>query len=617
MNFRTPVKSKEKQVQQYAIAICRVSDERQKQKNVSIPAQKARIEKWALENNAVVVKWFDIDHSAYRNLEEEQRFLEAIDFAVNDSRVTLCLVDEKGRFARNKYTRVVYEEQLRRGGVKLVGVSEPNYDRKTVHGVWMDGITMIKNEAISVEIAYHVMKGMGENAEQRDPVTGWCFKNGGIAPDGYKNSRVVRGKDTRGKDIIKLIWEINEERKNLIRYIILDLWLARGMSWNAMRDHLNSDEPKWDGRREPVLSAKGAAWAGTSIREICIRALEGVYSGMYYWNRTGRDLRGTGQKWKNEEDWKIVENAHPPIITLEEWEELKRVRGPEVLRRRGRGNSDSRAKNSRWLLSGKNAIGEPFFVCLNGTEDNPHHLSSYQIAKNEWYTCSMYQNRGTAGCDKPFYVNKDFENTVFEAIIERFSVDNIKELVRETNREIQDEVKDITAAKEHLQKQKRDIDREIKGLMSTLADATERTKKFILEQIDNLAASSEDIDKELIELDKERPQEKLLDESAIIEYISKAREIWDAGDNADKREFIRRFVYNLELDPVEGVIHINFFADPIRTTTVSVKKKLDIAGLNISGIKHARSRAPFKPLITESIKLKKKKRRERKKKGAF
>lgn len=593
-NFRTPPPKKENQSLRYGIAICRVSDERQKQKNVSLPAQRSRIEKWAAENNITIVEWFTFDHSAYRNLEGEKKFQEAIEYALNDKRISLCLVDEKGRFARSKYTRVVYEEKLRLGGVKLVGVSEPEYDRKTIHGVWMDGITMIKNEAISVEIAYHVMKGMGENAELRDPVTNWCFKNGGTAPDGYKNNRIVRGKDTRGKDIIKLIWEVNEERKNVIRYIVLALWLSRGMSWNAMRDHLNSDEPKWDSRHERVLSTKGSAWAGTSIREICIRALEGVYSGIYYWNRTGRDLRGTGQKWKDEDNWKVVENAHPAIITLEEWEELKHIRGPEITRRRGRGNNEPRAANSRWLLSGKNAIGEPFFVCLNGTEEEPHHLSSYQIAKNEWYACSKYQNRGAAGCDKPFYVNKNFEDTVFEAILNRFSESNIKKLVKTVNYEIQEEIRDTTAAKNHLLKNKSQIEKEIKGFMSTLVDASEKTRKLILTQIDSLVERQEELDNELLELEKEQPRAKLLDETAILNYISKARDIWVSGTNAEKREFLRRFVYNLELDPEKGIIYINFIADPVRTSPVDLKKKLDSTGLVISGLKHARPRAPMK-----------------------
>lgn len=593
MNFRAVTKKGTKQ-NRYAVALGRVSSEDQKRRGVSLDAQKNNIGKWAAENNVTILKEAYFDHSAFRGLDEEEEFLDLIEYAKADRRVSLFLVDEKSRFARSRYTRIVKEEELRRSGVKLFAINEPNYDVRTVHGIWMDGISITKNEALSVEIAYHVRKGMTENAESRDHVTGWCFKNGGMAPDGYLNTRVVRSKDARGKDIVKLLWELDQERKDIVRYIVLNLWLARGMSWNAIRDHLNSHEPKWHGQHTPLLSKKGTTWGGTSVREVCIKALEGVYSGIYYWNRTGRDMRGTGQKWKDESDWKVVENAHPQIITIEEWEELKRVRGPEIMQRHGRGNNDPRAANSRWLLSGKNALGDPFFVCLNGSEDKPHHLSSYQIAKNEWYMCSMYQNRGKAGCDKPFYVDKVFEDTVFEEIMEKFTEDNIKELVRSVNQGLQDEIRDITAAKNHLLKQIANIEKEIKGLMSTLADASDRTKKLLLAQIDGLAEQKEELEKELISLEKEQPQVKLLDEAAILSYMEKARETWETGSNAAKREFLRRFVCNLELDPEEGIVYINFFTDPTRTSPVDIKKKPDSTGLIISGMKHARSPAPFK-----------------------
>jgi len=226
INVRTAPKKNEKS-SVYAVAQCRVSDERQKQKNVSIPAPKARIEKYALEKNITVLKWEFIDHSGYRELEEDRRFTDLVGFAINEPRVTLYLVDEKGRFARNRYERVVYEEKLRRSNVRLIGVSEPDYDRKTVTRVWLDGIGIIKNEATSVEIAYHVMKGMTGNAEMRDEETGWCYKNGGNPPDGYLNKIVIRGKDARGKDIVKLIWEINPERAEVIRYIVLTCWLEK------------------------------------------------------------------------------------------------------------------------------------------------------------------------------------------------------------------------------------------------------------------------------------------------------------------------------------------------------------------------------------------------------
>ncbi|KJS14474.1 MAG: hypothetical protein VR69_17230 [Peptococcaceae bacterium BRH_c4b] len=147
INFRTDFKEKSQELR-YAVALGRVSDTRQRQKNVSIPAQKSRIEEWAQNNNVIILKWDKFDHSAFRDLDAETRFTELINHSIRDRRVSLFLVDEKSRFARDRYTRVVYEEKLRRAGVKLIGVNEPDYDRKSIHGVWMEGIS-IKRSNVS------------------------------------------------------------------------------------------------------------------------------------------------------------------------------------------------------------------------------------------------------------------------------------------------------------------------------------------------------------------------------------------------------------------------------------------------------------------------------------
>ena len=146
INFRATKSSKEKSLR-YAVALGRVSSEDQRRRGVSLDAQKNNMHRWAQENNVVILKEGYFDHSAYRGLDEEDEYRDLVEYAKADRRVTLFLVDEKSRFARARYTRIVFEEELRRAGVKLHAVSEPNYDTSTVHGVWMDGISITKNEA--------------------------------------------------------------------------------------------------------------------------------------------------------------------------------------------------------------------------------------------------------------------------------------------------------------------------------------------------------------------------------------------------------------------------------------------------------------------------------------
>ncbi|WP_027365442.1 recombinase family protein [Desulfotruncus alcoholivorax] len=555
-NFRTNDNSKgQSKKMRYGVALGRVSSEDQRRRGVSLDAQKNNIHKWAEENNVIIVKEAYFDHSAYRGLDEEKAFLELIEYAKTDRRVSLFIVDEKSRFARSRYTRIVYEEELRKAGVRLHAVSEPNYDTRTVHGVWMDGISITKNEAMSVEIAYHTRKGMRENVAQQDPVTGYCYKNGGPAAYGYKNVRVSRGRDHRGKEIVKLLWEVDEEKKDIVREIVLEFWMERGWTWKMIRDWLNT---------QGIPSPRGGLWNASSAREICLRALEGEYTGIAYWNRTGKDLRGTGQKWKDPEEWIIVKNAHPVIITQDEMEELQKVKGPEVQKRKGKGANNPKTVNSPWLLSGPNALGEPFFRCLACGGN----IVSAEGNGYKWYLCASYKNYGPTGCNKPLWIDKQFEQTVFKAIIRRFSEDKVKELVNQVNSFMEEEYMDIQKARQHIEKEIEKNIRETRELMATIKEAGTKSKSLLLAEMEALADQKENLEKQLVELEKEQPQIKKLDEKIILDRIHNIHQIIENGTNKEKRDFIRAFIHSIELDPETNQAYINFFADPFRTTKI-------------------------------------------------
>jgi hypothetical protein len=552
-DFRSP-KFKTKNNVKYAVALCRVSTEDQFMKGLSIPEQRARIQKWADDHNVIILKWVELPHSAYRGLDEEPEVLELIEFAKNNDKVSLFLVDEKSRLARRKYLRVVWQEELRRNGVQVIGVSEPQYDRNTIHGIWLEGISETKDEARSIEIAYHTVKGMTRNAGTRDPETGYCYKNGGIAPDGYINKRVVRGKDSRGKDIVKLLWEIDEERAWIIRYIVLDLWLKNRMSFKQIRDHLNK-------KGEKYLNRYGKPWSITTIREICMRALEGVYSGLYYWNRTGRDLRGTGQKWKDSEEWIVIENAHPAIITYDEWKELKEVMAP-VVEERKKNIKPTRAEDSPYLFSGENAVGEPMFVCLNCGSP----INSQQVAKNYYYLCSGYKNKGQAGCSKGVAIRKEeLETKVLAAIKAQFTPAKIRVMVKEINKIINEENKDLEQAEKYLRKSIAETEKSINNIMLAIQQGNKsKVIPLLLDQLEKLQEEKLALEEELQKMQKESPEAKRIDEATILERLHNLESVLTSStaSNREKRMAVRYFIRQLRFNPDTGEVYIYFWQDP-------------------------------------------------------
>lgn len=584
-DFRTPNTPTQSLRNKKAVALARVSDEDQALKDVSLPAQENRIRKYATENNIEIIKFEIFDHSAYRGLDEDKRYLDLIDFAIQNQ-VGFFLVDEKSRFARNRYTRVVNEEKLRRAGIKLVGVSEPDYDPKSVHGVWMEGISITKNEAYSVEVAYHVMKGMTENASQRDPITGWCYKNGGIAPDGYKNKRVVRGKDRRGKDFIKLLWEIDEERAKIIRYIVLTCWKDKGMSYTAIVNHLNSpSEVKLEGRTEPVPSSTRGKWSKSTIREICLRALEGVYSGVYYWNRTGRDLRGTGQKWKDTSEWEVIEGAHPAIIDSEELEGLRKTKGKEVKKRKrdsSAGKRKARTENSPYLFSGNNLIDEPFFICLNC--GGP--VNGQQIGKGRYYyLCSTYKNKGKHACNKGIHIPKNYiENEVLKVIKNQFTKDNIDRILLESNKIFEANQKDQQEAIQYLKKVIADNKRASDNLLVAVKEASQsKVLPILLNELERMQKELETLEQQLEEVKQEKPRMPNILPEVILEKIQNLEKLMQCNTeiaNSDKKAAIRNFIRQLQFNPNTNELCIWFWPDPTSPkepkTFLSIKTKKEV-----------------------------------------
>ena len=108
----------------------------------------------------------------------------------------------------------------------------------------------------------------------------------------------------------------------------------------------------------------------------------------------------------------------------------------------------------------------------------------------------------------------------------------------------------------------------ISAIMNTLKNAGAKSKPLLLAELENLAEQKEALENQLLELEKEQPQIKPLDEKLILDRIQNIEKTMTTGTNKEKRDFIRAFVHSIELDPDAGVACINFFADPFRTTKI-------------------------------------------------
>lgn len=274
-----------------ALAYVRVSTDMQEDKGLSIPAQRKAIEEYSAVHDVRVMETYVEAASSYQDEAKRVEFQRMFERAKSDPQVGIVLVHESSRFCRHPWRTPQLIGELQDAGVKVVSVTEPEYDVSTVMGMWMQKVTEAKNASYSMEVAFHTRKGMRQNANARDPESGWCYKNGGRPAWGYRTVRKERT-DVRGRPRFKAIWELNTEEVGgrplweWTREVLLRAGV--GASLDNLRDMLNE---------AGVPSPTGQFWSTSTLHSLlephCCFSMQVMVPG-----RCGRSAGGDGMtRW--------------------------------------------------------------------------------------------------------------------------------------------------------------------------------------------------------------------------------------------------------------------------------------------------------------------------------
>lgn len=534
----------------YAVSYARVSSPDQAMKGLSIPAQFRRNDEYAKRNNIqIVYKDADEGVSAFKDNENRDAFWRCVDVACRDKRVSLFLIDDPLRFFRDRYLAVETKAELRRAGVRVVICSNP-YDTSTIQGVWQEAIDEARAQTGSMETAFATIRGMEQNAMTRDAETGWCYKNGGRAPFGYKPLRVVRGQDKRGRDLIKTLWEIHPEEAEVVRFMYVECRAKKQMSYKAIQNAMNSL-----GMLSPT---PGRPWSISTVCDMMREDRVLQCAGVYFWNK--EDHRTPGRRFKPKDEWIRVDNAHPAIITMEEAEKVIAIKKARAMDRRWR-----RSENSDWLLIGKNILGEDLFVCLAcGTR-----MSSYQPTRRNrrCYLCGSARYRGKDACiHKP--VDKDWiEKFLLERIKETFGTREAAEnIVKDLNEALSDEIAIWAKAKEKLMRALQHNESKITNLVRAVSEGFDIV--VAKEELSRLQEQKADLEKRLNEIKAEsQSKPRMLTPDDVLLIYQRLEDAFAKQSNKDKKKMLRCFVRKLEFNPTEDSLTVYLFAEPASTTT--------------------------------------------------
>ncbi len=265
------------------VTYLRVSSEQQAERELSIPAQRDALQRYADERGWNIVAEY-VDEARSAKTDERPAFQQMIGTAQKANKTFEAIVVHKfDRFSRSRADHAIYKALLKKQGVAVVSASEP-IEADTPHGFLLESMLEVISEFYNVNLRHETLKGMRENAAQG-------FHCGGRVPFGYRRIQIGR----------KVMYELGEpEEVEVVRQIFQ--MAAAGHGGKRIAGELN---------RQSAIAGK--RWSPSTVLSILANR---VYIGQRVWNRK----KNADGKRNEVSEWVIAEHAHPAIVDQKLWD---------------------------------------------------------------------------------------------------------------------------------------------------------------------------------------------------------------------------------------------------------------------------------------------------------
>jgi len=506
-----------------AITYCRVSSEEQAAKDISIPAQRKAIHRWAEQQPDLTVLQDFVDQgvSAYAPADKRPGFCDLVSFCRKND-VDLILVHKLDRFSRNREESILFKSLLRRHGVQVKSITE-NYDPETPQGFLYEGMIEVINQFYSMNLATETLKGMRENAERG-------FHNGGRVPYGYRLEKVTEGQRTHSKLILGPDDEVAMVRE------IFRLATDHGMGVKSIANELN---------RRGVRAPRSRHWNSSSINHLLANR---VYVGDQVWFRSkknGRDSR----KSTDEDQWIVTKDSHEAIVQREVFEQRQQLAASRRFL-----HKQSPRKHVSYLLSRLLVCGD----CGAHFHGRRHKYKSRKTGETIFryrYYCGSYMNKGPSVC-KPLAINRDWADELVMATIRaRLSSDGgMKDLERRVRERI-DSRRQVYGADTRAVEQKLvEVDRQIENYFKAIGEGLDPL--VCQRHIAELTQKKEQLEAEAAIMQKQdyydRAREKNL--AALQRFADLLERGVDALPFDVKRQVVLHFIKRIEVVDRERLV---------------------------------------------------------------
>lgn len=263
-----------------AVIYARFSSDMQREE--SIDAQVRACKYYANNDKIEIVDIYEDKAKSGTTVKGRDAFLQMIEDSANGT-FDMVLVHKLNRFGRDVLDTLNYKKTLAKNGVTLTSVTE-KLDGSP-EGQLMLMIIAGMNQFYSANLSAEVMKGLKENAHN-------CKHTGGVPPLGYDVDPITK----------QLC--INENEADCVK-LIFKMYLE-GEGYTKIVDAINL---------QGYTSKNGKSLTKHSFNSILKNE---KYVGNYIFNKSAKkDLDGkrNGNKYKSRDEWIIVENGCPAIIS--------------------------------------------------------------------------------------------------------------------------------------------------------------------------------------------------------------------------------------------------------------------------------------------------------------
>ncbi|MCB9741778.1 MAG: recombinase family protein [Alphaproteobacteria bacterium] len=272
-----------------AVTYCRVSSDEQAAKDISIPAQRKALRRWAAlrEDLEIIEQFEDQGVSAYAPADRRPGFCQMVAYCRRHD-VDFILVHKLDRFSRNQEESILFKSLLRKHGVAVRSITE-TFDPDTPQGFLYEGMIEVINQFYSMNLATETLKGMREAASRGHYM-------GGQVPYGY---RAVRIDDGGGRSHRELVPGPPEQVETVRRMFRMSADEGKGV--RSIAAALNEQD---------IPSPGGVRWSMSTVHAI-LRSR--IYAGDLVWGKTKKKGR-LGRTRAERERWVITEDAHEALV---------------------------------------------------------------------------------------------------------------------------------------------------------------------------------------------------------------------------------------------------------------------------------------------------------------